>query len=278
MIDTGFSERTYIMGVLNITPDSFSGDGIYKKIGHALEKGELLVKEGADIIDVGGESTRPGSKAVSLEEEIERVIPVIEGLKKKVDVPISIDTKKSEVARLALEKGASIVNDITGLEGDSDMARIVASFGAKVVIMHIKGEPSTMQLDPMYDNLIEEIIAKLQELSDRAQASGIKKENIIIDPGIGFGKTLEHNLEILNGLSRFKVLGYPVMVGVSRKSFIGHILEKSPEDRIFGTASSIAIAINNGADIIRVHDVREMAEVAKVADAILKSGEKINAG
>ncbi|MFH1853953.1 MAG: dihydropteroate synthase [Candidatus Omnitrophota bacterium] len=272
-----FGSRTYIMGILNLTPDSFSGDGLYDDPGRAIEEAERIIEEGADIIDIGGESARPGALPVSLEEEIKRVIPVIEKLAKKTKVPISIDTRKSEVALRALDKGAFIINDITGLEYDSRMAEVAARYNAGVVIMHIKGEPQTMQKSPAYGNLIKEILEKLANLIERAEDSGVKKENIIIDPGIGFGKTYWHNLEILNNLSAFRSLSKPILAGVSRKSFIGNILGVSPRERVFGTASSVAIAIKNGADIIRVHDVKEMKQVAKVADAITRNREKINA-
>jgi dihydropteroate synthase len=271
-----FGSRTYVMGILNLTPDSFSGDGVYKDAGFALERAGRIIKEGADIIDIGGESTRPGALVVSDEEEISRVIPVIERLAKKTSVPISIDTRKSEVAIRALDKGASIVNDITGLEHDVAMAGVVARYGAGVVIMHIKGEPRTMQKSPVYEDLIGDILRKISDLVTRAEAKGIKKENIIIDPGIGFGKTYEHNLEILNNLEVFKTLGSPLLVGASRKSFIGDILGAGPEDRMFGTAAAVAVSIMNGADIVRVHDVRQMKDVAMVTDAIMRKKEKVN--
>jgi dihydropteroate synthase len=265
------------MGILNLTPDSFSGDGVHDDVGRALENAERLVTEGADIIDVGGESTRPGSAPVELEEEINRVIPVVERLAKNIKTPISIDTRKAEVARRALDSGATMINDITGLDSDINMREIAVRYDAGVVIMHIKGEPMIMQQNPDYDSLMNEIIERLLYLVERAEECGVKEENIIIDPGIGFGKRFEHNLEILNMLSRFKVLGKPILVGPSRKSFIGDILGVEPKERIFGTAASVAIAIRNGADIIRVHDVKQMKQVAMVTDAIVRSGETINA-
>jgi len=268
--------RTHIMGILNLTPDSFSGDGIHGDVGRAVEQAEKMIGEGADIIDVGGESTRPGAAAVSIEEEIKRVIPVVEKLSRVVRVPISIDTRKSEVAHQALDKGASMINDITGLELDTSMADLAAQYNAKVIIMHIKGEPQTMQEEPVYSDLMTEITEKLADLIRNAEDKGVKKENIIIDPGIGFGKTFEHNLEILQSLSRFKSLGRPILVGPSRKSFIGNILGVEPRQRIFGTAAAAAIAIKNGADIVRVHDVREMKQVAMVVDSIVRSKEVVN--
>jgi len=272
MTDFKFGSRTYIMGILNVTPYSFSGDGVYHDVGKAVDLAMKLVEDGADIIDIGGESTRPGAKPVTIEEEIKRTIPVIKKLSKKIDVPISIDTAKSSLARLALESGASIVNDITGLEYDQKIIGIVREFNAKLIVMHIKGTPLTMQNNPKYGNLIQEIKDKLKAIIEKAVKGGIKEENIIIDPGIGFGKTLEHNLEIINRLSEFKEIGRPILAGPSRKSFIGKIIGADPDKRIFGTAASVAIAIKNGADIIRVHDVKEMKQVAMIADAILRMG------
>jgi len=269
-----FGSRTYIMGILNVTPDSFSGDGIYQDVEKAVEIAERLVEDGADIIDIGGESTRPGAEPVTIEEEIKRAIPVIKKLSKRINIPISIDTSKPEVARFALESGASIVNDITGLGADSKMIDVVREFSVKVVVMHTKGTPQTMQNNPEYGNLILEIKDKLRDIIEKAVAGGIKKENIIIDPGIGFGKTLEHNLQILNRLFEFKELGSPILVGPSRKSFIGKLIGSKPDKRIFGTAASVAIAIKNGADIVRVHDVKEIREAVVVSDAITRSGEE----
>ena len=273
MMDFKFGSRTYIMGILNVTPDSFSGDGIYQDLDKAVEAAERMVLDGADIIDIGGESTRPGAGPVTIEEEIKRTIPVIKRLSKNIAVPISIDTSKSGVARLALENGASIINDITGLDSDPEMIGVARGCNAKVVLVHIKGTPATMQNKPGYGNLIQEIKDKLRDIVENAVTNGIRRESIIIDPGIGFGKTLEHNLEILNRLHEFKDLGLPVLIGPSRKSFIGKITGAEPDNRIFGTAASVAIAIKNGADIIRVHDVKEMKQVIAVADAISRSGE-----
>ncbi len=270
-----FNSRTYIMGILNLTPDSFSGDGIYKDTFRAVEEAERLVAEGADIIDIGGESTRPGSESVSLEEEIKRVIPVIKELANKIDTPISIDTKKPEVAELSLDNGASIINDITGLSSDS-MIEAAIKYNAKVILMHMKGTPLTMQHNPFYEDVVSEIKNSLSCMIKNAEEKGVDSRDIIIDPGIGFGKTLENNLEILNKLCSFKELGYPILIGPSRKSFIGGILGVDPKERIFGTAASIAIAIKNGADIIRVHDVSQMSQVAKIVNAIIHSREKVN--
>lgn len=273
-MDFKFGSRTYIMGILNVTPDSFSGDGIYQDTDKAVETAEKLIECGADIIDIGGESTRPGAKPVTTEEEIKRIVPVIKKLSKRINAPISIDTVKSKVARLALENGASIVNDITGMESDQEILSVVREFNAKVVLMHIKGTPQTMQNSPNYGNLIQEIKEKLKALIEKSIISGIKKENIIIDPGIGFGKTLEHNLQILNRLSEFKEFNLPILIGPSRKSFIGEITGAKPDKRQFGTAASVAIAIKNGADMVRVHDVKEMKQVVMVSDAITRNGVK----
>ena len=273
-MDFKFGSRTYIMGILNVTPDSFSGDGVGHDVGKAVELARKMVEDGADIIDIGGESTRPGAEPVTTEEEIKRTIPVIKKLSKTINAPISIDTAKSEVARLALENGASIVNDITGLESDPKIIGVVGEFNAKLVVMHIKGTPQTMQNSPKYGNLLQEVKDKLKIIIKNAEAGGIKKENIIIDPGIGFGKTVEHNLEIINRLAEFKEFNLPILIGPSRKSFIGKLLGAEPDKRIFGTLASAAIAINNGADIIRVHDVKQMKQVAVIADAISRNGER----
>ncbi len=260
------------MGVLNVTPDSFSDGGRYSSIDQAVRRAVLLEEEGADIIDIGGESSRPGAVPVSAEEELRRVIPVIKSIKGAVKVPISVDTYKSEVAEGALKAGASIVNDITALNGDKDMADTIARFDAGVVLMHMKGDPESMQDAPEYDDVVEEIFDYLKRSVERATGAGIDPEKMIVDPGIGFGKTLEQNLVVLKDLSRFKELGKPVLVGTSRKSFIGSITGKDVENRLWGTASSVSLAVSNGADIVRVHDAGEMKDVVKVTDAILKAG------
>lgn len=262
------SKRAHIMGVLNLTPDSFSGDGLYgKKIDEVVGCAQKMVKDGAGIIDVGGESSRPGSRPITVKEELRRVIPVIRSLVKKITVPISIDTYKPLVAREALDNGALIVNDITGLRNPA-MAKVVAQYKAAVVIMHMKGMPRTMQKNIRYASLIDEILHYLEKAIIQAQQAGIDKDKIIIDPGIGFGKTIEHNLEILNRLRDFKVLGRPILVGTSRKSFIGKILNAKPQERIFGAVSSCVLAVKNGAKIIRTHDVKEVSEALRVSEAI----------
>ena len=264
-----FSKKTYIMGILNVTPDSFSESGLYFDKSAAIKRAIQMVEEGADIIDIGGESTRPGSEPVTIEEESRRVIPVIETLSKAINVPLSIDTYKSGVARKALDAGASMVNDISGLRFDPAMPKLVSEYKVPVVIMHIKGSPKNMQQNPVYEALIPEIMDYLRTGIRIATEAGISQEKIIIDPGIGFGKTFRHNLEIIHNLSELTLLEKPIMIGPSRKAFIGKILGNAPvTDRLEGTAAAVAISIMNGADIIRVHDVKEMVKVAKVAGAI----------
>jgi len=262
------SKKTYVMGVLNRTPDSFSDGGVFLDEDKAVRHAEEMVRDGADIIDIGGESTKPGSEPVSVKEELARVIPIIKRIAQDIDVPISIDTQKSEVAEAAIEAGASIINDVTALRGDERMKSIVAKYGTPIVLMHMKGTPKTMQIDPEYHTLISEIISYLKESIGIAKEAGIPEGKIIIDPGIGFGKTTGHNLSVIRNLNRFKTLGRPILVGVSRKSFIGKILNSEVNDRLMGTAASVAISILNGANIVRVHDVKPMVEIARIADAI----------
>lgn len=264
-----FSLRTYVMGVLNVTPDSFSDGGLFldasAAIGHAIR----MVEDGVDIIDIGGESTRPGSDAVTIEEELRRTLPVIQAITKEISIPVSIDTYKAEVAKRALDAGASMVNDISGLGFDPAMPGVVSEYEVPVVVMHIKGTPKDMQKDPVYEALLPEIYDSLRRSMQSAMDAGIPENMIVIDPGIGFGKTFDHNLEILHRLREFTLLERPILVGVSRKAFIGKVLENaSVENRLEGTAAAVAISIMNGANIVRVHDVKEMARVARVADAI----------
>jgi dihydropteroate synthase len=263
-----FTNRPLLVGVINVTPDSFSDGGDFFSPERAVEHGLTLAEEGADILDVGGESTRPGAKPILVGEELRRAIPVISALSEKSSIPVSIDTYKAEVAVEAISAGARMVNDITGLFGHSAMAEVVAEHKVPVILMHIKGTPKDMQASPKYKNLISEIIRRLRESLERAKSCGIEFEKTIVDPGIGFGKTVQHNLEILNRLDEFRSLGRPVMVGTSRKSFIGNILGTPPKERILGTAASSAIAIYKGAKLLRVHDVRETRQVLKVANAI----------
>lgn len=262
------SERTYIMGILNVTPDSFSDGGLYNDVEQAVLHAKKMVEEGVDIIDVGGESTRPGAKRVTAEEELRRVRPVIERLVNEVSVPISIDTYKSHVARVCLDLGCHLVNDISGLRFSPEMKEIVAEYGVAVIIMHIKGTPEDMQKAPEYRCVISEITSYFRQRIKEALESGIKRDKIIIDPGIGFGKRTSHNLEIIKRLREFKSLGYPILIGTSRKSLIGNVLNLPVEERLEGTGASVALSIMNGANIIRVHDVREMVRVAKMVDAI----------
>lgn len=270
-ITLDFSKKTYIMGVLNVTPDSFSDGGLYLDREIAVEHALKLIDDGADIIDIGGESSRPGSMPVSTEEEIRRTIPVISELAKRIKTPISIDTYKAEVARQALDAGASIVNDISGLRFDPGMAAVIAENDIPVILMHIKGCPNNMQSSPSYEALIPEIIDYLRGSIQLCRQAGIPEQNIILDPGIGFGKTFEHNLEIIANLKEISLLGRPIAIGVSRKAFIGKILGDLPSSqRLEGTASAVAISVFNDANIVRVHDVAEMSKVVKIADAVKK--------
>ncbi|NNL42350.1 MAG: dihydropteroate synthase [Desulfobacterales bacterium] len=269
-------KRTLIMGVLNITPDSFSDGGNFFNFDDAVAQGEKLVRDGADIIDIGGESTRPFSDPVSVEEEIERVVPVIEKLAKQVSIPISIDTTKAKVARRALQAGASMVNDIGALRLDPDMASVVSEFGVPIILMHMLGTPKTMQEFPQYDDLIKEIKSFLADAIQAAEISKIPKTHIIIDPGIGFGKTVEHNLLLIKNLHEFSSLNVPLLIGSSRKAFIRKILKGKNDQDIqpdlpiveTGTQASVAAAILNGAHIVRVHDVANTCATVKIVDAI----------
>jgi len=262
-------DRAKIMGVLNVTPDSFSDGGRFQSFDAAIARAERMAEDGADIIDVGGESTRPGSDVVSVEEESKRVLPVIDHLAKNLRIPISIDTCKAEIARRALDAGAEIVNDVSALRFDADMISVVRDAGCPVILMHMQGTPKTMQEEPHYDALMPEVIGFLQGRIDAALEGGIKADQVVVDPGIGFGKVVEHNLEILRGLGVLRALGRPILVGPSRKSTIGKVLNVEADDRLEGTAAAVAISIANGAHIIRVHDVKEMARVAKMTDAIM---------
>ncbi len=264
------SSRTHIMGVLNVTPDSFSDGGKFLRKDEAVRQGMKMAEEGADIIDVGGQSTRPGSEPISPQQELSRVIPVIESLSEKIDVPISIDTYKAEVAREALSSGAEMINDISALRFDSRMRRIASEHKVPVVLMHIKGTPKNMQENPWYDDVIGEIIGYLKESIRIATDAGIDRKKIMIDPGIGFGKRLQDNLNILKNLKKFSILGCPILIGCSRKSFIGKILDLPVEERLEGSLAALAVAVMNGANIVRVHDVKESRRVIKLVDAILR--------
>ena len=255
--------RPYIMGILNVTPDSFSDGGRFPSMEQAVEHGMAMAEQGADFIDIGGESSRPGAQPVSLEEEASRVLPVIQKLVSKINIPISIDTTKAEVARRALLAGAKILNDISALRADPEMINVALKFQAPVILMHMRGEPRTMQNEPHYKNVVREIHEFLEERIIFAQARGLESGQIIIDPGLGFGKRLGDNFEILRRLREFGDLA-PILVGPSRKSFIGSILDVPPAERLFGTAAAAAVATMNGATILRVHDVREMRQVAEI--------------
>ena len=262
--------RVLVMGVLNLTPDSFYDGGRYTTTQLAVARALEMVEEGADIIDIGGESSRPGARSVSLDEELARVVPVVEALAARSDVLISVDTTKSAVARAAIDSGATIINDISALRFDPEMGRVMAQAGVYLVLMHMQGTPETMQQDPRYEDPVSEIKGYLRERMDAAISAGIEREHLIVDPGIGFGKRLSHNLEILRRLSEFEDLGVPILVGLSRKSFLGEILDLPTSERLEGTIAANAIAIVNGADIIRVHDAKEGRRTADVAVRLRK--------
>lgn len=263
-----FKDRTYLLGVINVTPDSFSDGGLFFDHEKALKGGIELEAEGADILDIGGESTRPGAIPVSVEEEIQRIIPVIKSLSAHVKVPISVDTYKARVARLAIEAGASIINDISALRFDPDMVNVVREYKTPVVLMHMLGRPRDMQANPVYGNVVKDVYDFLRERIEFAERSGIRREDIIIDPGIGFGKRLAHNLSLIKHLDVFRDFGCPVLIGPSRKSFIGEVLDLPVGKRVEGTAAVVAVSIMKGANVIRVHDVRAMKYVARMVDAI----------
>lgn len=272
-----FGERTYVMGILNLTQDSFSGDGLAGDLPAAVAQGLQLVAEGADILDVGGESTRPGSEGVSLEEELARVVPVVAALRERTDAPLSVDTSKPAVARAAVQAGADIINDVFGLRAPG-MVETVAELGVPVVIMHMLGTPRDMQRDPRYDDVVGEIADFLAERIAAAVAAGVAESRIVVDPGFGFGKTVAHNLEILRGLGELRRLGRPLLIGTSRKSTLGAVLGLPVAERIFGTAATGALAIQGGADILRVHDVKAMAQVARMSDAVVRGHFPAKAG
>ena len=263
------SSGAVVMGILNVTPDSFSDGGAYPDVDSAVAHGLEMVKAGAAIIDIGGESTRPGAEAVAVDEQIKRAVPVIEKLAGKTDAVISIDTRCAAVAEAALDAGAGIINDVTAL-ADDKMAKFAAERQVPVVLMHMLGEPGTMQKSPEYDNVTDEVLEFLLERAGRAESFGIAKDKIFIDPGIGFGKTQEHNLQLLRDMDKFVASGYKVLVGTSRKRFIGSLTGRDvPAERVLGTAATVALAVKAGACIVRVHDVAEMVDVVKVANAVI---------
>jgi len=265
------SERTHVMGILNVTPDSFSDGGRFFDAEAALKQGIALAENGADIIDIGGESTRPGAEPVDPGEEFSRVVPVIEGLRERIETPISIDTTKADVAAAALDAGADIVNDVSAGRFDTEMVGLVASRAVPVVLMHMLGEPRTMQEVPAYEDVVEDVAAFLASRAATAMEAGVARNKIIVDPGFGFGKTREHNLELLRNLRRFTELGYPVLAGTSRKSFIGATLDLPVGERLEGTAATVALAVAAGASIVRVHDVGPMRRVASMVEAVLRA-------
>jgi dihydropteroate synthase len=267
----GWGKRPVLMGILNVTPDSFSDGGRFSTQANAIDRGLEMVEEGVDIIDIGGESTRPGAASVSVEEEIKRVVPVISALVETVQVPISVDTYEPEVAEAALEAGASIINDISGLR-DPAMAALAARSGVPTVVMHMKGTPRTMQENPVYEEVVAEVISWLEGACQRAREAGVNDSQLIIDPGIGFGKSTANNLELLQRLRDFRSLGYPVLIGTSRKSVIGSVLDLPVHQRLEGTAATVALSVCDGADIVRVHDVLAMRRVMDMSQAICRSG------
>jgi dihydropteroate synthase len=283
-----WGERTYVMGIVNVTPDSFSGDGLLRledsaeqTTDKAVAQALAFVEQGADILDIGGESTRPGSVPVDTETELMRVLPVIQRLRQVTDVPISIDTYKASVARAALDAGANLVNDVWGLQMDPAMAPLVAERGVPVVLMHNRSKPKDAAQEERlggryvgvhYQDLLADVVRELRQLVENAMSAGIAPERIIVDPGIGFGKTVEQNLKLLNHLDELCVLGLPILLGPSRKAFIGYTLDVPPDERLEGTSAVVAVGILRGADIVRVHDVRTMVRVARMVDAVLKAG------
>ncbi len=267
-------ERTLVMGVLNVTPDSFSDGGKFFDPERAVQQALAMEQAGADLLDIGGESTRPGSTGVSAKEELARVLPVLQTLRERLKIPISIDTQRSEVAEAALEAGAQMINDISGLKSDPRIAEVVARRRVPLILMHMRGEPRTMQAGPFARDVMKDVMQRLRKSVAAARRAGVAKSQIILDPGIGFGKSLAQNYELLQKLPKLAKLGYPLLVGTSRKGFLGATLTRDgipapPEERIWGTAATVTASILNGAHIVRVHDVAEMAQVARVADCLL---------
>ena len=262
------------MGILNVTPDSFSDDGKFYAKEQAIEQALRMESEGADIIDIGGESTRPGSEGVTIEEELRRLLPVLGGMRRVLKIPISIDTQKAEVAEAAIEAGAQIINDISGLRRDARIADVAAKYGVPLILMHMRGEPRTMQKGPFPRDVMKDVLQGLRRSVAMALEAGVAKSQIIIDPGIGFGKSFAQNYEVLHELPQLAKLGFPLLVGTSRKGFLGATLARDgkpapPEERIWGTAATVTASILNGAHIVRVHDVTEMTQVARAADCVL---------
>jgi dihydropteroate synthase len=273
-------ERTLVMGVLNVTPDSFSDGGKYDQPGIAIEHALALELAGADLLDIGGESTRPGSDAPSASQELDRILPVLEGLRGRLKIPISVDTRRSAVAQLAVQAGAELINDVSGLKNDARIAEIAAKYDVPLILMHMRGEPGTMQRGPFARDVVKDVMQGLRESAAKARKAGVAKSQIILDPGIGFGKSHSQNYELLQKLSQLAALGYPLLVGSSRKGFLGATLARDgkpagPEERIWGTAATVTASILGGAHIVRVHDVAEMVQVARVADCVAYPPQRV---
>jgi dihydropteroate synthase len=273
-------ERTLVMGVLNVTPDSFSDGGRYADPEAAIERALAMERAGADLLDIGGESTRPGSEETPAAEELDRILPVLEGLRGRFKIPISVDTRRAAIAELAMRAGAQIVNDVSGLKHDARIAEVAAKNGAGLILMHMRGEPGTMQGGPFARDVMRDVERGLRESVAKARKAGLAKSQIILDPGIGFGKSYAQNYELLQKLRQFAALGYPLLVGTSRKGFLGATLAYDgkpvpPEERMWGTAATVTASILGGADIVRVHDVAEMAQVARVADCIVNPARRV---
>ncbi len=268
-------ERTLVMGVLNVTPDSFSDGGKYDQPGAAIERALAMERDGADILDIGGESTRPGAEEISAAEELDRILPVLERLRGRLKIPVSVDTRRAAVAELAIRAGAEMINDVSGLRADARLAEVVAKSGVGLILMHVRGEPRTMQRGPFARNVMSNVVKGLRESVAMARKAGVAKAQIILDPGIGFGKSYAQNYELIEKLLRIAALGYPLLVGTSRKGFLGATLAcdgrpAPPDERMWGTAATVTASILGGAHIVRVHDVAEMVQVARVADCVVQ--------
>jgi dihydropteroate synthase len=263
------SDRVHIMGVLNVTPDSFSDGGLYLDPEAALARALTMVEQGADLLDIGAESSRPGADLVEEHEELHRLIPVVRAVCRKVAVPVSVDTRKARVAQQALDAGAAIINDVSALRFDAEMAAVVARYGAGIILMHMQGTPKDMQQAPRYVNVTDEVRVFFQERMQAALNAGVSLNRILLDPGIGFGKNLEHNLTLLAHLHAFTTLGRPILIGVSRKAFIGRVLDRRVDERLMGTAAAVAVAVVNGARVVRVHDIEQIRDVVRVTEAIM---------
>ena len=268
-------ERTLVMGVLNVTPDSFSDGGKFDQPEAAIERALAMESEGADVLDIGGESTRPGAEETSAAEELDRILPVLEGLRGRLKIPVSVDTRRAAVAELAIRAGAEMINDVSGLRTDARLAEVVAKNGVGVILIHMRGEPRTMQRGPFARNVMKDVVNGLRQSVAMARKAGVEKTQIILDPGIGFGKSFAQNYELIEKLPRLAALGYPLLVGTSRKGFLGATLARDgkpvpPEGRIWGTAATVTASILGGAHIVRVHDVAEMVQVARVADCVVQ--------